>query len=205
MTWEPGQPVRLAADGYLLRSLSQLDVGRGYARWHEDPELAVALPLPQGLSTERHQSVVEFADNRRHFLLGVCKGLNEQLIGFCRINVDARSKRAHISGLIGEPRHRRQGAVKALWPVVHQFLFETLQLHKVEYEVRAGNEAALAVLTSRGAQSEVLHHSHDRLPNGQFVDVHVFGLLREEWLATPGAQHSGTQQSATQQSGSSGA
>jgi RimJ/RimL family protein N-acetyltransferase len=162
------------------------DVARGYARWHDEPELVAALPLPQGLSAERHQRVLEFADNRWHFMLAICKGLNEQLIGFCRINVDPRSKRAHLSGLIAEPRHRRQGAATALWPVVHQFLFETLGLHKVEYEVRAGNEAATALLKKVGAKAEVLHKAHDLLPNGQFVDVHVFGLLEDEWRATQG-------------------
>jgi len=61
--------------------------------------------------------------------------------------------------------------------------FETLGMHRVEWQVDARNERSVAALTRLGLTYEGVHRSRHRRPDGTRRDSVWFSLLAEEWAA----------------------
>ncbi|MGC4378571.1 GNAT family protein [Fictibacillus sp. Mic-4] len=60
------------------------------------------------------------------------------------------------------------------------YSFQTLGFHRIELKAAVGNEKSRSVAERLGFQAEGLLRQAEWL-QGQFVDLVIYGLLREEW------------------------
>lgn len=79
------------------------------------------------------------------------------------------------------PEFRGQGYGPVLGRLLTRYAFEHLGMEKVESTAYASNPASVA-MQSGGMRVEGVLRKHCRV-RGQYVDQHLFGLTREEWLA----------------------
>jgi RimJ/RimL family protein N-acetyltransferase len=74
----------------------------------------------------------------------------------------------------------RRGLMSEAVAAVLRLGFEQTVLHRVEATVMAGNTASAAVLTRAGFQLEGILRGR-ALKQGEFRDVQIFGLTRQDW------------------------
>lgn len=183
MVWEPGDPVHIRVGHHVLRSLRESDVNERYLGWFADPWLHEQVALPRGADIHAHRELVVLCNERTRFMLGLFSGLNQRLIGVCRIRVNAEQRRGDVMALIGDAASRRQGIAGQLLEPLHDFLFDSLGLHEVNYWARAHNVAALRLLERLGATKTGQRPEGESLPDGRQVDVLAFSLPRDVWRA----------------------
>lgn len=105
----------------------------------------------------------------------------EVLCGAIRLkNIDRDDRKAQVgyflgSGFVGK------GMVTSSMRSVIAFCFDTLALNRLELRCAAGNQRSMAVALRLGFVHEGTMRQ-DELLNGVFVDQHVFGLLRSEFV-----------------------
>ena len=139
-----------------LGELTSLSAARGH--------LAVAV------DRARHHELFE-----RHLFDGAV------LCGAIRLkNIDRDDRKAHIGYFLGSAFEGR-GIVTSSMRSVLAFCFDTLQLNRLELRCAAGNERSMAVARRLGFVHEGTLRQ-DEFLHGAFVDQHVFGLLRDDYL-----------------------
>jgi ribosomal-protein-alanine N-acetyltransferase len=86
---------------------------------------------------------------------------------------------ASLGYWIGEP-HARQGLMTAALPLVLDFAFERLRLHRVEAACLPTNVPSRALLLRTGFQQEGYARNY-LLIDGKWLDHLLFAILREDW------------------------
>jgi [ribosomal protein S5]-alanine N-acetyltransferase len=86
---------------------------------------------------------------------------------------------ASLGYWIGEP-HARQGLMTAALPLVLDFAFERLRLHRVEAACLPTNVPSRALLLRTGFQQEGYARNY-LLIDGKWQDHLLFAILREDW------------------------
>ena len=86
---------------------------------------------------------------------------------------------ASLGYWIGEP-HARQGLMTAALPLVLDFAFERLRLHRVEAACLPTNVPSRALLSRTGFQQEGYARNY-LLIDGKWQDHLLFAILREDW------------------------
>lgn len=98
--------------------------------------------------------------------------------------IDFYNRKAHI-GLSLRPTHRGKGLGTDVVRVLCRYAFVVLGLHRVGIETLADNEAMIRSAQRVGFVREgVLRR--DGWVMGKFLDIHMFGLLVEEWTERHG-------------------
>jgi ribosomal-protein-alanine N-acetyltransferase len=87
---------------------------------------------------------------------------------------------ASLGYWIGEP-HARQGYMSAALPLVLDFAFGRLHLHRVEAACLPNNVPSRALLKKIGFQQEGLARQYLCI-QGKWQDHVLFAILREDWL-----------------------
>lgn len=106
----------------------------------------------------------------------------EVLCGAIRLkNIDRDDRKAQVgyflgSGFVGK------GIVTSSMRSVIAFCFDTLALNRLELRCAAGNRRSMAVAERLGFTHEGVMRQ-DEFLNGEFVDQHVYGLLRSDFKA----------------------
>jgi [ribosomal protein S5]-alanine N-acetyltransferase len=110
--------------------------------------------------------------------------LNDQLIGYADLaDLNRFETRASLGYAIGN---------SSLWgkslgfygaKLMLEFAFESLKLERVTAEVNAANTRSLRVLEKLGFRLEGVLRRHETY-RGKRGDVHLFGMLREEFLTS---------------------
>lgn len=87
-------------------------------------------------------------------------------------------------GIDVAPEHRRKGyAAEAIFLVL-KYYFQELRYQKVTVPVHADNEASIALHEKLGFVREgTLRRTF--YSQGRYVDVHWYGMTKEEWEASP--------------------
>lgn len=106
---------------------------------------------------------------------------NDDVVGETSLwGIDPHHRQAHI-GLSLRPSHQGKGLGSDAVRVLCRYAFVVLGLHRVQIETLADNQAMIATAQRVGFTREgVLRKSVWLL--GEFVDQHVFGMLRDEWI-----------------------
>jgi [ribosomal protein S5]-alanine N-acetyltransferase len=89
------------------------------------------------------------------------------------------SETASLGYWTGEP-HARQGYMTAALPLVLDFSFERLRLHRVEAACLPSNVPSRALLLHTGFQQEGYARNY-LLIDGKWQDHLLFAILREDW------------------------
>jgi RimJ/RimL family protein N-acetyltransferase len=188
MKWAPGSPVELETENYLLRSMRPEDFTDRYVSWWTDPEIWGGTPWPlRDLTRDQHvKRLARQFDNERNFQLGVFDGKSGLLAGFFAIFLKPNQRWFSLNVIIGEPDYWGRGIVVEAGAAVFDFAFAHLDMDRVMIEAMARNIPTIYNLKSLGFQYEGVLREEWWHPDGKRVDVCVFGLLNDEWLARRG-------------------
>ena len=104
------------------------------------------------------------------------------LCGSIRLkDIDTADRKAKTGYYLGH-QFQGRGIGSAAVRVVLAHAFGALQLHRIELQCAAGNQASMALAERLGfAHEGVLRQGG--LLNGVFVDLHVFGLLQPDFVS----------------------
>ena len=80
------------------------------------------------------------------------------------------------------PEHQGQGYVTEGTELFLDYVFRECGFRKVNARVNASNAASAAVLENLGFEREGTRRS-ESIVDGDWDDMHMYGLLAEEWLA----------------------
>lgn len=191
-----GDPWRAGIDSNLhaatqrleLRTLTPDTVNDIYVGWWNDPLIQTQLASkPRGWTLEQARKHVMRFDNRWNFHLGIYWRESAALIGFTSIQVDPVSKVCINNTVIGDKTMWRCGVARELYAWTIPFAFLHLNVRKVKAVIFGANESSIALTESLGFQREALLRSEYPSSEKDRLDIHIFGLMKEEWLALKGA------------------
>ena len=183
MSWTSGQPLRLESEHFLLRSLTAADVDDRFVGWFADREVMEHVALPMGGSRDQLLRFVQGFDNRTTFLLGIATREAGLPIGYYRVWCYPRYGYAKTAVVIGDRAYWGRKTVTETRAVLLDFLFDGLRLHKVTGAVYTRNHAAVFNYKAQGFRCEGILREQERGRDGGWLDVYLFGLLRDEWRA----------------------
>lgn len=185
MTPQPGALVHLATPRFVLRSMAREDVTDGFIAWLADPEVMLGLNLPRRrLSRPQAVRFVLAHDNVTKFCLGIFDKANSRQIGFFTVNVDPRNRTGETSVVIGERVYWGKDVVREARSALLDFMFDTLDVHKVIGRPHARNFASIYNYQALGFRCEaVLREQLLSVDRSTRIDQMMFGILRSEWHA----------------------
>ena len=96
--------------------------------------------------------------------------------------IDRHHRRAEYGIVIGESAALGRGLAADASRLILNYAFDSLGLHRVFLHLFRDNARALRLYERLGFTAEGLLRRH-AMRRGEFVDVIVMGLLREEWVA----------------------
>ena len=184
MNWQPGQPLCLETERFVVRTVTRDDVGKNYLGWAKDPEVMVTLNLPPRQLT-RLQLVryVERFNNKTAFHLGIFLKESGRQIGFYSVYYDAANRLAQTNVVVGDREYWGQGVVVETRSAIIDFLFDVLGAEKVWGMPLARNIPSVFNYKAQGFKCEGILRRHRRSVGGGRADQLAFGLLRDEWQA----------------------
>jgi [ribosomal protein S5]-alanine N-acetyltransferase len=104
---------------------------------------------------------------------------SERVIGTCLLfNFDAPSRRAETGYVLGQP-HWSKGYAKEAMSGLVRYAFDVLDLHRLEAQVDARNDASCKLLERLGFAREGLLRQRF-FDKGEFSDAASYRLLREQ-------------------------
>ncbi len=171
-------------DGFALRLLEERHARILFTAVEcERERLRAWLPWVDATHTEEDtlsfiRSVLEqFAENRG-FAAGIWTG--SRLVGTIGVHrIDWLNRRVEIGYWLGHEFEGR-GIMADACRAVLTHLFDELELHRVEIRCAAGNVRSAALAGRLGFTLDgTLREAH--WVNGQFHDLLVFGMLRQDW------------------------
>lgn len=111
-----------------------------------------------------------------------------QLCGSIRVHhIDYDDRKASLGYFLGQDCQGK-GLASAAVRAALRHCFSVLELNRIELQSASANLASLRMAQRLGFVSEGVLRQAEWL-NGAFVDLHVYGLLREEWQAWQASDH----------------
>lgn len=157
--------------------------------YHRDPRYQRFYPDGEHSEETARAFVQRFLDwqseapRTRFQWAAVLPGTGE-LVGNCGIRRDAADAHEADIGFELAPEHWGRGYATEMGRWLLRFGFETLGLHRVHAHCVAENESSARVLEKIGMRPEGRLRDKVRM-RGRYWDVLLFGILEEEWRATP--------------------
>jgi len=185
MNWSPGALVELRTERFVVRTMTREDINDEFLGWLADPEVMLGLNLPRRrLSRLQAVRYVLGHDNRGNFMLTICKREDGRGIGFFTVNCDLGNRSAETSVVVGNREYWGQNVVVETRSALLDFIFETLNMHKVIGRPHGRNFSSIYNYKVMGFQCEaVLREQMRSVSDDSRLDQLVFGLLRSEWRA----------------------
>lgn len=180
--WTPGEPLVLETERFRLWSLGQEDATDTYISWWNDAEIQEGMGAgPRNWGREQAERHIANFDNRHRFHLGIFPHGEDLPIGFFAIFLEP-AKVARTNILIGDKDYWGAKVPLEVRSRVLDFLFVTLKLEKVYGKIHGRNFASIYNYKALGFSAEGVQRSHVAGPEGQRLDITLFGILRDEWL-----------------------
>lgn len=153
-------------------------------KWRNDPETTKYLAGNVFfVSSERERKSIEnkILDDSKQLYLAICDKSNDKLIGYTQINnIDLRNLKAEWGGtLIGDKDYVGGGYGKEASILLLRYLFDQYPINKCYgYCLEEHPYTAKLILSLGFKQDGILRK--DVFKNGEFKNVLIFSLLREE-------------------------
>ncbi|GIW24115.1 GNAT family N-acetyltransferase [Meiothermus sp.] len=172
-----------------LRPLAMSDLPR-VLEWSRDEAFCLANGWPVGLPAEQLQDwFVRLLNNppvdlvRKGIVVTTPEHPEGRLVGFVDLrDINPLEKRARLRIAIGEETHRGQGVGYRAGCQMLEHGFTELGLERITAEVHSSNTRMLSLLEKLGFVREGILRQHETR-QGVREDVHLFGMLREEFVA----------------------
>ena len=181
MTETNPKPIFLAGKKVVLRPFSRGDIST-LTRWINDPEIRefVAAVLPQ---TEKQEEewFNKLGSSDKDIALGI-ETKEGVLVGSMGIHgINWKDRICTTGALIGEKDYWGKGYGTDAKMVLLDYIFNTLNLHKVCSSVIAFNKRSLHYSLHCGYKIEGRRRRH-MFRNGRYWTIIELGLFKEEWL-----------------------
>lgn len=180
--WEPGVVLNFETKRFLLRSMTAEDVDDEYISWWNDPQIQDGLnsPIRNWSRTHAVHHIKRF-DNLNKFHLGIFRKGTGALVGFVAIIHKKNVKNVSMNIVVGNKNFWGARVPSELRDTLFSFVFKQLGAEKIKSEVVGHNRSALKMCELLGFRKEgVLRQEKPHYRSGR-VNVHLFGLLAEEW------------------------
>jgi RimJ/RimL family protein N-acetyltransferase len=116
-------------------------------------------------------------------IFGIRRRDDDELVGTCQLRgIDPVHRSAELLIRIGERGQRNRGYGEQAVRLLLAFGFRDLNLHRIQLQVFASNEAALRLYEKTGFVQEGRLRQAVHI-DGRYVDVIAMGILREEFDA----------------------
>jgi RimJ/RimL family protein N-acetyltransferase len=178
------QPIETAR--LLLRPFERRDA-RAFSDYRSDPEVAryQGWTLPFGLEKasifiEEMQQVIPGSPGEWYQVAVELKS-QEVLIGDVAFQVFASGRQADIGFTLAR-RWQGQGYAFEAVEQVLQYLFNTLELHRVQADCDTRNLSSVRLMERLGMRREA-HTIESAWYKGEWTDEYWYAILRREWLA----------------------
>jgi len=187
-TWQPGQPLKLETGRLIIRSLTPDDITEEYVSWWNDPDIQKGFGNPpRGFTLERARQHAAKFNNKTNFHLGIFLKKTGRLVGFYSMTLDLRQKVSTANICIGDKSLWSKGVASEVGRAAIKIRFEDMGIEKLEGQVRDNNQASMKIYEKIGFRKEGTLRRHGFGPGGKRIDIHVFGLLKDEWQKGSGA------------------
>ena len=165
-----------------LRDLTLEDLETVF-QWSRDTEFCLANGWTLELSQKNLRSHwMQFVRKTRSNFLRKAITFNNQLVGYADLaDINQTEARASLGYAIGCSNQWGQGLGSSGARLMLEVAFLELQLERVVSDVNAANSRSIRVLEKLGFKLEGVLRNHETY-RGERGDVHLFGLLREEFL-----------------------
>lgn len=137
------------------------------------------IPFPN--TFEDHSSFFQsISGKKEEFFFGIFEKSSNELIGSCAVYaINWKNSTCSVGISIGEQWHGKGLGTDAMKTLIH-FIFNYISINKIKLQVFSFNKGAIRSYEKCGFTKEgILRNELFRF--GQFHDVVLFGLLREEW------------------------
>ncbi len=175
----------LRAGRIYLRPAERRDVD-DFVRWFADAEttryLASRAPFSRAMEDRWFDQMLE-KQGKRDYHFVICLVDTDEPIGTAGLHdINGVDGHAEFGISIGEKRYWNQGLGTQALHAICDFGFGALRLERIELRVYAPNLRARRSYEKAGfTQEGTLRRA--MFAEGDFWDVHVMALLRDEWLA----------------------
>lgn len=168
-----------------LRPVRRDDLAN-FLKWFNDPEvtqyLVMYLPMTE-MAEEKW--LEEFATVRAKteafFVIEAIEKGNFKPIGTIALGtINPRNHTASFGIAIGEKEYWSNGYGTEAAKLIIDYGFQQLNLHRISSSAKAFNERSVRMHKKLGFRQEGIRRQSDFV-NGQYHDLIMFGLLREEW------------------------
>ncbi len=157
-----------------------------YVEWLNDWEVAQFLnpgiPAPFNLEDETHW-FENRAKSKENMVFAILTLDENKLIGNCGLhNVDLKNRKAVFGIFIGDKNYWGKGCGTDATRTLLRFAFGELGLNRVELEVYDFNPRAMRCYEKAGFRRDGVRRQA-LYREGNFHDIYLMGILREEWDA----------------------
>jgi RimJ/RimL family protein N-acetyltransferase len=159
-----------------------------FIRWLNDAQVAenLAVRAPMSLAMEEgwFDAMVE-AQGKTDYHFVICLRVDDTPIGTIGLHaLDFLNGTADFGIAIGEKDRQNRGYGTDALRAICDFGFGELRLERIGLDVYDGNDRAARAYEKAGFVHEgTKRHAH--YARGKHLDVHVMGLLRDDWAAQP--------------------
>ncbi len=165
-----------------LRTLKRSDI-ESLLRWFNDSEVIhyvnFHLPMTE-MTEEKYIENVAMSSTDVVFIIEALDDDNK-LIGTMGLHgINPKDQNGSFGIVIGEKSHWGKGYGTEATQLIIEYAFHQLNLHRISANVLAYNERSLRMLNNLGFQEEG-RQREAMFKNGEFHDIVMFGLLRDEW------------------------
>jgi RimJ/RimL family protein N-acetyltransferase len=163
-----------------LRAIKEADLP-DYVRWFNDREVTEFTAMEVGTITmdgerEWFASISDPA-NRDEYWAIEAEGRH---IGNCALNLEAKGQTASFGIVIGEKAHWNRGYGTAAVQEALRMGFEQMGLHRIHLNAFAANRRGIRCYEKCGFRREGLQRKAF-FKRGEWIDVVLMAILREEW------------------------
>ena len=167
-----------------LRPLRQADISLLF-EWINDREQVLFSAPYKPVSEDQHQTWFNAIQQRGDTAIFAIQELQtDSLIGTCQLHsIDPVHRAAELQIRLGDVAARGIGHGTEAVSLLLQFAFRDLNLHRVYLHVFHTNAVAIRAYEKAGFVREGVLRQAAHI-DGQYVDVLVMGMLREEYAGT---------------------
>jgi RimJ/RimL family protein N-acetyltransferase len=175
----------LKGKSVLLRPVKRSDISY-FLKWFNDAEVLQYLELYLPMTEMSEEKYIEELGTTRAksdvlFVMEVIEDASTKPIGNCSLHeVDSKDHKAIFGMVIGEKDYWSKNCGTEAARLLICYGFQQLNLHRISSAAFAFNERSIKLHKKVGFREEGrLREAFFK--NGQYHDLILFGLLREEW------------------------
>ena len=186
----PNQFTALESPSLLLRRFHESDL-ETFLAYRNDPDVS-RYQLWDSITRQEAADFIESQQTAqpdvpgRGFQFAVEQKGAGNLIGDCYLKIDEADPLQAEFGVSIATEHQRRGFAREAVSTVLDYVFSSLDLHRIIARTDCENDASIALLEQLGMRREG-HFIQNIWFKGKWGDEYLYAILKDEWLAIQGA------------------